>query len=215
MVFGGVWWLLFKDQMLARVGIISLALGATASVARKNDVWFPKVSEIGKAFAKSWSRYAVVVGFSACGILAIEDSDFAYPSLILCGVGATAWCFEKWPKIWVRPLGALLVATWLFVFGWNDTVRQSWDKDESHYHDTRHRWSDRLLARAYSEYKTSDHIHLVYYASGPMAGTGKQHGEWTHELYDDSRILPIDTETAFYWYGEEVSEGEWHRRNKR
>lgn len=42
-----------------------------------------------------------------------------------------------------------------------------------------------------------------------MAGTGKPHGIW-----DELWFEPLRMDKKFYWYGEVVTEGEWHLRNK-
>ncbi len=44
---------------------------------------------------------------------------------------------------------------------------------------------------------------------GPIAGTGRKHGKWTFYNRKSSHLF-----YQFYWYGDEVSEGEWHRLNK-
>jgi len=46
-------------------------------------------------------------------------------------------------------------------------------------------------------------------ASGPMAGNTKPHGEWTYISWD-----PFESRKSWYWYGESISEGEWHLRKK-
>jgi hypothetical protein len=44
---------------------------------------------------------------------------------------------------------------------------------------------------------------------GPLAPSGKPHGEWTVILWK-----PQDYSTfLWYWYGDQISEGEWHRLN--
>jgi hypothetical protein len=53
-------------------------------------------------------------------------------------------------------------------------------------------------------------------SAGPMAPSGNPHGMWVDTVYDNSEALDLvgNSRTAFYWYGDEVSEGEWHLRNK-
>jgi len=43
---------------------------------------------------------------------------------------------------------------------------------------------------------------------GPMSGSGKPHGEWT-DWFPGERV-----QHKWYWYGEEITEGEWHIRKK-
>jgi hypothetical protein len=42
---------------------------------------------------------------------------------------------------------------------------------------------------------------------GPVSQTGKAHGKWTSRIGASWKYV-------WYWYGEQVSEGEWHLRNK-
>jgi hypothetical protein len=45
-------------------------------------------------------------------------------------------------------------------------------------------------------------------AEGPMAGDFKPHGKWRISLPSGAQ------QTSWYWYGEEITEGEWHLRNR-
>ncbi len=49
-------------------------------------------------------------------------------------------------------------------------------------------------------------------ACGPIAGSGKLHGEWTYYgvFHTSGNII----EHRWYWYGKEITEGEWHLRTK-
>lgn len=47
---------------------------------------------------------------------------------------------------------------------------------------------------------------------GPMTETGKLHGQWT--VIDISGPVEEWTRHEWYWYGEQITEGEWHLRNK-
>ena len=58
--------------------------------------------------------------------------------------------------------------------------------------------------------------HWTMSGEGPMSASGKPHGEWENQ---DLRAgwwdLPGRGESkTWYWYGEEITEGEWHLRNK-
>lgn len=48
----------------------------------------------------------------------------------------------------------------------------------------------------------------TYHAEGGFSETGKQHGRW--ESYSGD----YRTKYEWFWYGEPVTEGEWHLRNK-
>ena len=45
---------------------------------------------------------------------------------------------------------------------------------------------------------------------GPLSPSGKWHGQTTVTIWE-----PFKRSSKWYWYGEEVSEGEWHLRNHR
>lgn len=45
-------------------------------------------------------------------------------------------------------------------------------------------------------------------AEGDFSESGKQHGQWTY-VDDDWKVTH-----TWYWYGEEITEGEWYLRNK-
>lgn len=44
---------------------------------------------------------------------------------------------------------------------------------------------------------------------GGFSESRKRHGPWTEMSYDDFHVT-----RTWYWYGEEVSEGEWHKLNR-
>lgn len=46
--------------------------------------------------------------------------------------------------------------------------------------------------------------------SGPMSPSGKPHGAWVVTYLE----LGKPDEQIWYWYGDRISEGEWHLRNK-
>lgn len=79
------------------------------------------------------------------------------------------------------------------------TYRETWtNKDGINYFDFYTR-SGQIYDRTIW---SKDFMH-----SGPMAGNTKPHGEW--DIRDDLKFSK-----RWYWYGEEISEGEWHLRNK-
>ena len=50
-------------------------------------------------------------------------------------------------------------------------------------------------------------------ATGPMTPSGKLHGQWF--VVSESVDGQMETRFKWYWYGDEVSEGEWHLRANR
>ena len=84
------------------------------------------------------------------------------------------------------------------------------------YTDTYHRWSHRLVHRSLSCYPAkfesesdSPRLFRATYSRGPMARAGVLHGHWVTTCCDPSMVRH-----AWYWYGEEISEGEWHLQNR-
>jgi hypothetical protein len=83
------------------------------------------------------------------------------------------------------------------------------------FHDTYKHWSGEFIYRRMSKFYDADKSvgshSLFWRTQGPMAGTGKPHGHWITNKFGDDNPYHKD---EFYWYGEEVSEGNWHLRNK-
>jgi len=52
-----------------------------------------------------------------------------------------------------------------------------------------------------------------WWAHGPMSPSGKRHGEWTFFFHGDDDTPPR-LMASWYWYGEQISEGDWHLRNR-
>jgi hypothetical protein len=50
------------------------------------------------------------------------------------------------------------------------------------------------------------------FSGGPLSESGKKHGHWTAiGMRNEIEQLPSN---RWFWYGEEITEGEWHLRNK-
>ena len=49
----------------------------------------------------------------------------------------------------------------------------------------------------------------IGYADGPVSDSGKPHGEWDLLFLDEFKSVKW-----WYWYGEQITEGEWHLRNQ-
>jgi hypothetical protein len=83
------------------------------------------------------------------------------------------------------------------------------------YVDTHKHWSGDFIYRRMSRYVKADKaigIESFFWSSeGPIAGIGKPHGHWITDKWGDSTPYHKD---EFYWYGEEISEGDWYLRNK-
>lgn len=101
---------------------------------------------------------------------------------------------------------AVLVAAWIvfpvaFYF-YATTARETidWRDGDLQYQDI-YSWTDRPLHRTiiYNGEKSGAMM------AGPLSPSGKPHGAWV--AFPPARRV-------WFWYGDEVSEGEWHLRNR-
>jgi len=95
--------------------------------------------------------------------------------------------------------------------GWELEGDHGWDSDlKEHdrtvYHDARWRWSDEIYWRELTVWNAAGNER--YTSRGPMTASNKPHGHWTGFLWSDFK-----TQNHWYWYGDEITEGEWHLRN--
>jgi len=132
-----------------------------------------------------------------------------YPALagLIVLVTRAACRRVPWPKL--RPpvvVASCLVALWLN--GWADRYdRRYRDKDGALKVITRGRFSSRWNEKWIIYPAESDSLLLS--ANGPLSKSGKMHGKWTW-LWKKGKPLTY----TWHWYGEEITEGEWHLRNK-
>ncbi len=127
----------------------------------------------------------------------------------------------------------LLAAAALLLFGTFDGYEETWTNIESKdwgkpdtqlpgyhgfdlelrgqkhtvYHDSRWRWSGAIYWRDFTVYGRNGE---PFSSQGPMSTTNKPHGHWTEFSWSD-----FETHDRWYWYGDEVTEGEWHLRNRK
>lgn len=69
--------------------------------------------------------------------------------------------------------------------------------------DSKWRWGNKVFHRRI-------YIPGDFSTEGPIADSGSVHGKWKTLTYK-----PVNLETEYFWYGEKITEGEWHLRNKR
>ena len=83
-----------------------------------------------------------------------------------------------------------------------DFYRDHWETEfGAKVTDSIWRWSNEPF---YRQIKDGD-----FWASGDLSPTGKKNGEWQFLSTKNWK-----TESLWYWYDEEITEGEWHLRNK-
>jgi len=133
----------------------------------------------------------------------------------ICTVGFCVSSIAR--RRWVAKLGmglslVLAVAWWNFDYSIQKWSTESeYTKNTSRYSDYFRRLADKPYYRKYSMYTEGGLA--IYRSEGRLTDTGKQHGKWPWRSIDWS---PFNVETGndFYWYGEKITEGEWHLRNK-
>ena len=98
-------------------------------------------------------------------------------------------------------LGSAIV---LYVIS-QQTKTETWTDGNYEFRDTRNRWTGRIQHRSICTYQDGK---LESMFDGPMTESGKPHGEWS---IIGGSVPPFSKK--YYWYGEEISEGEWASRN--
>lgn len=206
LVFGiGVFSLLLLGAMLAVCALILVSLVVAAGRGRDAPIQWRALkwtSAFGGCFfawaVTSWSpsawvivNYVALLGASGCLVVLAR---------------------MRWPAHARRASwGAAAVGLGIIVFlGWFDRYDERWTNDRGiHYTDTHGRFSSRWRCRRIiggpNSYFRSMH--------GPMTESGRTHGQWTYWSKDSSGPNLGFSET-WYWYGEKITEGEWHLRNK-
>lgn len=111
--------------------------------------------------------------------------------------------FPNWA--WGRTVAITSVVALVFIYGrWDQFPDQ---REDEHLTSTvmRYRWSRIPTYKNVwfkdENGKTSEHW------EGPLSESGKQHGKWSQFSWS------LGGTDAWYWYGEEVSEGQWHALN--
>lgn len=116
---------------------------------------------------------------------------------------------------------ALVPLMLLVIFTWSrfDYQEHHWTNEEDpedqqwEYTDLQYRNADHPFFRKMYRWGGKDGDYISMSMSGPMSDSGKLHGHWETSIWlrGDGRHRNTD---EWYWYGEVVSEGEWHLRNK-
>lgn len=131
----------------------------------------------------------------------------SYFGILLAGYGVTLVAATRWRQrkrtVWIAG-GALTLVAALW-YGARDTYTDSRLVGDIVRTETHRRWTGRPL-----------HAHLFRHRpfasmGGPVSASGKQHGHWTGRIEVDGKELPVD---LWYWFGDVVTEGEWHLRNR-
>lgn len=144
---------------------------------------------------------------------------------LLTGIGAS-WFATKWIPMHRRATIIVAVAVALFLWGRSDYYIKRWEKfndgEPTKYSDYYRRFSNTLFYRdIWIELENGSH-----HIEGSFSESRKPHGHWHESVADDKangykyfdykeQAIPgWFYKDTWYWYGEEITEGEWHLRNK-
>lgn len=119
----------------------------------------------------------------------------------------------RWPKMkrMIRAGVAITVCMTVIIWGWFDTYRTTWtSKTGATITDRYTRWGGRHYYRHLNIPVEGSSLGIS--TSGPMSASGKPHGEW--EQFDWSKRGSDYHQRVWFWYGDEISEGEWHLRSR-
>jgi hypothetical protein len=161
-----------------------------------------------------WSILYATAGMTCLiGWMVTAENDVT-PADYLLLIGA---CGSLWltltritkPLI-AHPAGAIVLLSCVGLYGWNDTTRYQFANDQgADIVETYARWGGRPIKKSIVVYSEDGSIAAT--AEGSLAESGSNHGEWTLIIYDPEFLV----RTEHYWYGEKVSEAEFHRLNNR
>jgi len=160
-----------------------------------------------------------------------------WPFIVLVPAFAVAWLcsFSRSPIAWILgflAIGALMVTIaeilrrhthlgsrtaftvalvlWLVCCGIQQSFgfyRERWISNDGDavYIDRRYR-SGEIYWRSMVTFEDSE---VLWHTTGPMSESNNPHGEWSWYFPRTNTY-----ERRWYWYGEEVDEGQWHLLNK-
>lgn len=157
-----------------------------------------------------------------------------YLALVGICVASTGFAYQ-WYRSWITLMVGVAVSVILvFAYGSTDRYVSRWSSlyeplqgrhvgrpvrftgldryTHSHivYRDIYTRWTGRILHRSMSYYAGDGSMLPILDQSGPMSPGWNPHGEWVMQYYAPS----FKNERSWYWYGENISEGEWYLRSK-
>ena len=174
---------------------------------------------------KTWPTWAIALGLFGWLVFATTsmsrpDHLLSYPCIAFVGAGITAHCLRQYTWLWTKLTGILLTVAAVYLWGHYDAYDVEWVHDNVRYTDTYKVWGEQHIYRDVDAFETPEAANKwlifpresfpILSARGPIAGTGKFHERWSYTYWKPFRI-----ETKFFWYGEEISEGEWHLRNQK
>lgn len=167
-------------------------------------------------------RYVTIYGvlFAICGIIGWTITLWTPPGknafvhyvclFTACAALVTVVsAYLRWR--WYAIAGG--VAVTLLIFGWRftqDTYVETLRSTDKMTKETIGRFNSKCYYREVVRYQ-GDGSAICFTCEGPTSpDSGKPHGEWEYLNWD-----PLESGKMWFWYGELVTEGEWHVLNKR
>lgn len=171
-----------------------------------SSVWRPKPPP--RIISQDVCVIAAAVGLCAWFLFSSAPRGwdlFSYMGLIAVVAAATLWRLRRTPSnaTLITTVGVATGLVALFVFASNDTYEREFDEGDMTVTVVHERWTRVPIY----ERQLSRHGPFAY-AEGPLSASGVRHGEWT------IHVAGLPRERVWYWYGERVTEGDWHRRDR-
>ncbi|MEX0938206.1 MAG: hypothetical protein WDZ59_10145 [Pirellulales bacterium] len=154
-------------------------------------------------------------GFLVWASTVAQRPPYNHFGVFLAAVGAIMLAAMKFSHqrkltIWIGIIVYLIVARTWWKYDWwesSDTMKHEYDGGSTRYFDTYSRATGAITHRTMTV--NDEDGGSLYNFSGPMSPSNKPHGHWEHLNWDTLKLTD-----RWYWYGEEITEGEWHLRNK-
>lgn len=99
------------------------------------------------------------------------------------------------------------ILTVMLIIEMRSTRIKVYELDGSIVTDTYSNWTNQIVRRSILQPDGENNLTIF----GPMKPPQSRHGEWTAIYQHGEKIIELQT---WYWYGEKISQGEWHLRNK-
>lgn len=175
------------------------------------------VKEAWPEYRELWTAGAVFM-LSVIGWL-LTPKALLFEAILVSGVvfGLVGMCLQVakdkvagWKhKLWVRRFHAAACCTagllYFFTATDNDVRRFNDGIYDNRVEHVTRRWNRQWVRGSHRLQRDGSYEH------GPLTQSGKSHGEWTVVHSVDGKVNVL---TFWYWYGDQISEGEWALRNK-
>jgi hypothetical protein len=137
-----------------------------------------------------------------------------YLSLMIAVGALASWIATKWKAKWAGAIAIVSAIVTAVLWGRSDYYIDHWDEPTKatpgtiYFTDYIYRGDDKPF---YRRLHIQQKVGGTHHVEGAFSDSGKQHGRWHGYTLSSGGIESHDD---WYWYGERVSEGEWHLRNR-